>query len=57
MMDEALKTHKESAFGWVLLIQEWVAARKAAVARRAREQAAEAIREARAKPRRYLAPR
>ena len=57
MMDEAIKTHKETTFGWVLLIQEWIAARKAWLARRAREQAAEAVREAQARPRRHLAPR
>ncbi len=56
-MDEAIKTHKETAFGWVLAIQEWIAARKARLVRRAREQAARAIRDAQAKPRRYLAPR
>jgi hypothetical protein len=57
MMDEAIKTHKETTFGWVLLIQEWVAARRARLARLASEQAVEAAREAQAKPRRYLAPR
>jgi hypothetical protein len=57
MMDQAFKTHKETTFGWVLLVQEWIAARKAWLARRAREQADEAIREAGAKPRRHLAPR
>lgn len=57
MMDEAVKTHKETTFGWVLLIQERIAARKAWLARLAREQADEAIREARSTPRRYLAPR
>lgn len=56
-MDEALRTHKETTFGWVLAIQEWVTARKARLARRAHEQAAWAIQEARARPRRYLAPR
>jgi hypothetical protein len=57
MMDEALKTHKETAFGWVQAIRELVAAYRIRLARLAREQAAEAIREAEAKPRRYLAPR
>lgn len=56
-MDEALKTHKETTFGWVLGIQELVAACRARLARLAREEAAEAIREAQAKPRRYLGPR
>jgi hypothetical protein len=57
MMDEAIKTHKETAFGWVLMIQEWVAARRARLARLASTQAAKAIEDAHAKPRRYLAPR
>lgn len=57
MMDEAIKTHKETTFGWVLLVQEWIAARKARLARLAHEQAARAVREAEAKPRRHLAPR
>lgn len=56
-MDEAVKTHKETTFGWVLLVQEWIAARKAWLASKAREQKAAASREAQAKPRRYLAPR
>jgi hypothetical protein len=54
MMDEAIKTHKETAFGWVLMIQEWLAARRARLARLARQQAAEAARTA---PRRHLGPR
>jgi hypothetical protein len=53
-MDEALKTHKETTFGWVLTIQNLVAASKARLVRRARRQADEA---AKAAPRRYLAPR
>jgi hypothetical protein len=57
MMDEALKTHKENTFGWMLAIEELIAAYRARLARLAREQAAEAIREAQAEPRRYLAPR
>jgi hypothetical protein len=57
MMDEAIKTHKETTFGWVLAIQELVTACRARLARLAHEQTAETIREARAKPRRYLAPR
>ena len=57
MMDEAIKTHKETTFGWVLMVQEWIAARKARLARLAHEQAARAVREAEAKPRRHLAPR
>ena len=57
MMDQALKTHKETTFGWVLLVQEWIAARKVRLARLASEQAAQATREAQAKPRRHLAPR
>jgi hypothetical protein len=54
MMDEAVKTHKETTFGWVLLIQEFVARCKAWLIRRAAAQAAEAERAA---PRRHLAPR
>lgn len=42
MMDEALKTHKETTFGWVLAVQRWLAARDKAPA---------------CKARRYLAPR
>jgi hypothetical protein len=57
MMDEAIKTHKETTFWWVLLVQEWIAARRARLARLASEQAAQAVREAQAKPRRHLAPR
>ncbi len=53
-MDEAIKTHKETTFGWVLAIQQLVAAYRARLARLAREQAAEA---AKAAPRRHLAPR
>jgi len=56
-MDQAFKTHKETTFGWVLMIQEWLVARRTWLAREARQQAAEAIREAQAKPRRHLAPR
>lgn len=57
MMDQAFKTHKEVTFGWVLLVQEWIVARRARMARLAKEQAAAAMREAQAKPRRHLAPR
>lgn len=57
MMDQALKTHKETTFGWVLTIQNLVAVYKARLIRRAREQEAEAARAAKAAPRRYLAPR
>jgi len=56
-MDEALKTHKETSFGWVLAVRELVTAYRARLARLAREQTAEALREAEAKPRRSLAPR
>jgi hypothetical protein len=56
-MDEAIKTHKETTFGWVLAIQEIVAAWRARLDRLARERAAQATRDAQAKPRRYLAPR
>jgi hypothetical protein len=57
MMDEAVKTHKELTFGWVLAIQEMIAACRARLARVAREQSVEAIRDARVKPRRHLTPR
>jgi len=57
MMDQAFKTHKETTYGWVLLVQEWIAARQARLARLGREQAAQAMREAQAKSRRHLAPR
>ncbi|TCS16768.1 hypothetical protein [Caulobacter sp. BK020] len=57
MMDQAFKTHKETTFGWVLLVQEWIIARRARLARLAHEQAVAAMREAQAKPRRHLAPR
>jgi len=57
MMDEAIKTHKETTFGWVLMVQEWIVARRARLARLAGEQAAEAVREVQARPRRSLAPR
>jgi hypothetical protein len=57
VMDEAIKTHKETTFGWVLAIQHLIAAYRARLVRLAREQAAEAIRETQAKPRRHLAPR
>jgi hypothetical protein len=53
-MDEAIKTHKETSFGWVLAVQQLIAAYRARLARLAREQAAEA---AKAAPRRHLAPR
>lgn len=56
-MDETLKTHKETSFGWVRAVRELVTAYRAWLARLAREQTAKAIREAEAKPRRYLAPR
>jgi hypothetical protein len=57
MMDEAIKTHKETTFGWVLLVQEWIVARRARLARLAQEQATEAVRDVQTKPRRHLAPR
>jgi hypothetical protein len=53
-MDEAVKTHKETSFGWVLAVQQMIAAYRARLARLAREQAAEAAKPA---PRRHLAPR
>jgi hypothetical protein len=54
VMDEAIKTHKETTFGWVLAVQQMIAAYRARLARLAREQAAEA---AKAAPRRPLTPR
>ncbi len=53
-MDEAIKTHKETTFGWVLVIQQLITAWRARLDRLAREQAAEA---SRATSRRPLAPR
>lgn len=60
MMDEVLKTHKETTFGWVLMIQ--VFRRRMAAKRAARRVATQArlaaMRDATlAKPLRYLAPR
>lgn len=60
MMDEAIKTHKETTFGWMLMWREFrerQAARRAA--RRVANQARlAAMRDATlAKPMRYLAPR
>jgi hypothetical protein len=49
MMDEALKTHKETTFGWLLMARQLVAALRAGAARSAAECAT--------KPMRYLAPR
>ncbi len=56
-MDGVIRTHKETTVGGLLMVQAWIAARKAWLARLAHEQAAKAIRDARATPRRYLAPR
>ena len=64
MMDEAIKTHKETSFGWVLMLQE-LRQRMAAhrTARRAARRAAVQAQlkalgeETRAKPMRYLGPR
>lgn len=60
MMDEAIKTHKETSFGWVLMLQEFrqrMAARR--TARRVAVQAQLKVlgEETRAKPMRYLGPR
>jgi hypothetical protein len=54
VMDEAIKTHKETTFGWVLAVQQLIAAYRARLARLAREQSAEAIKTASRRP---LAPR
>lgn len=56
MMDEAVKTHKETSFGWVLTVQELATVAKTWLARRAQAQAARAAKTAEAS-RRYLAPR
>ena len=53
-MDAMIMTHKQTAFGRMLLIQQRAAACKAWLDRVAREQAAEAAKTA---PRRHLAPR
>jgi hypothetical protein len=60
MMDEALKTHKETTFGWVLMIQ--AIRQRLKVKRGARRLAAQAWlattrAEELAKSMRYLAPR
>ena len=60
MMDEAVKIHKETTFGWVLMWQEF--RQRQAVRRTVRRVAAKAqlaaIRDAAlAKPMRYLGPR
>ena len=60
MMDEAIKTHKETSFGWVLMLQEL--RQRMAVHRTARRAAVQAQlkalgEETRAKPMRYLGPR
>lgn len=60
MMDEAIKTHKETSFGWVLMLQEFL--QRSAVRRAVRRAAAQAraralAEETRAKPLRYLTPR
>lgn len=57
MMDQTIKTHKETAFARAPMVQAWIVAGKTWLARRARAQAAQAIMETQAKPRRYLAPR
>ena len=59
MMDEAIKTHKETSFGWVLAAQKLLAAvRRAKAARRPTAAAAKAAQTPRPpKPMRYLAPR
>lgn len=53
-MDEALKTHKETTFGWMLVIEKLIGAYRVRLTRLAREQAAEAAKTAARRP---LAPR
>ncbi len=59
MMDEAIKTHKETSFGWVLAVQKLLAAvRRARASRRLAGAAANAVpAPTPPKPMRYLAPR
>lgn len=60
MMDEAIKTHKETSFGWVLMLQELrqgMAARRAARHAAIQAQIKALGEETRAKPMRYLGPR
>ncbi|CAN5408131.1 hypothetical protein BH10PSE4_BH10PSE4_17670 [soil metagenome] len=59
MMDEAIKTHKETSFGWVLAVQKLFAAvRRDKASRRAVEAGAKGAQvPAPPKPLRYLAPR
>ena len=57
MMNEAIKTHKETVFGWALWLQNAVADQQARLARRALEQTARMIADVQATPRRFLAPR
>jgi hypothetical protein len=53
-MDEAVKTHKENTFGWMLAIQELITTCRDRLRRLAQKQAAEAAKTA---SRRHLAPR
>ena len=57
MMDVALKTHKETTFGWMLTIQDLVRACRARGARRRAARAAVIKAPAAPKPMRYLTPR
>lgn len=59
MMDEAIKTHKETSFGWVLALQHLAAAfRRARTSRRMAGAAESAVQNPTPpKPMRYLAPR
>jgi hypothetical protein len=60
MMDEAIKTHKETSFGWVLMLQELrqrMATRRAARRAAVQAQIKALGEETRAKPMRYLGPR
>ena len=57
MMDEAMKSHKETSFGWVLMLQELgqrVAARRAARRAAVQAQIKALGEETRTRPMRYL---
>jgi hypothetical protein len=57
MMDEAIKTHKETAFGWVLMVQQFrqhLAVKRAAGRAAAKARLAAIRDETLARPMRYL---
>jgi hypothetical protein len=57
MMDEAIKTHKETTFGWVRMVQDLLVAARARKARRRAARAALATVTPPPRTMRYLAPR